>query len=302
MDTEALRWFQLVADGMTVTEVAELHQVSQPGVSRALARLDVAVGAPLLHKSGRLLRMTHAGAVFKRHADALVHDLDDGLAALHELLDPETGSIALAFQLSLGTWLVPGLVAAFRATHPRVRFRLEKSLDEWGASALGEGGVDLEITSRRLAGEDVHWERLLTQPLSLAVPAGHRLARRRTVALAEAADEDFVVLGRAWQLRARTEELCAAAGFVPTVAFEVDDVSVVPDFVAAGLGVAVVPEPTAHPAAEPPTRFRGVRLLRLTDPGAFRDIGLAWSLERRLLPSADLFRRHVLERHWGSAD
>lgn len=291
MDTEALRWFQLVADGMTVTEVAQLHQVSQPGVSRALARLDEQVGAPLLHKTGRLLRMTHAGAVFKRHADALVHDLDDGLNAVHELLDPETGSVSLAFQLSLGTWLVPDLVAAFRAQHPHVRFRLDKSLDEWGASALGEGGVDLEVTSRRLAGESVHWERLLTQRLSLAVPEDHPLARRRTVSLADAADEDFVMLRRAWQLRARTEDLCEAAGFVPRVAFEVDDVSVVPGFVAAGLGVAVVPEPVP-----------GLRLVRLTDPGAHRDIGLAWSLERRLLPSADLFRSHVLERHWGSAD
>ena len=291
MDTDAVRWFQLVADGMTVTEVADVHRVSQPGVSRALARLEDQVGAALLHKSGRLLRMTHAGVVFKRHADALVHDLDDGLAAVHELLDPETGSVALAFQLSLGTWLVPGLVAAFKEEHPRVRFRLEKSLDEWGASALGEGGVDLEITSRRLVGDGVHWERLLTQRLGLAVPDGHRLARRRSVSLAEAAGEDFVMLRRAWQLRARTETLCQAAGFAPTVALEVDDVSVLPDFVAAGLGVAIVPEPT-----------QGVPLLRLTDAGAHRDIGLAWSLERRLLPSADLFRRHVLERHWGSAD
>ena len=291
MDTDALRWFQLVADGMTVTEVAELHRVSQPGVSRALSRLDEQVGATLLHKAGRLLRMTHAGVVFKRYADALVHDLDDGLAAVHELLDPETGSVAVAFQLSLGTWLVPDAIAAFRSDHPRVRFRLERSLDEWGASALGEGGVDLEITSRRLAGEGVHWERLLTQRLSLVVPEGHRLAGRGAVSLAEVAEEDFVMLSRAWQLRSRTESLCEAAGFRAKVAFEVDDVSVLADFVAAGLGVAIVPEPT-----------RGVPVVRLTDAGAHRDIGLAWSLERRLLPSADLFRRHVLERHWGSAE
>src|SRR6185295_11704839 len=105
MDIQSLRWFQLVADGATVTEVAELHMVSQPGVSRALARLEREVGSPLLLRSGRLLRTTHAGAVFKRHVDATVHAFDDGLAAVDELIDPETGSVSIVFQLSLGTWL-----------------------------------------------------------------------------------------------------------------------------------------------------------------------------------------------------
>ena len=61
MDTDALRWFQQVADGTTVTEVSELERVTQSGVSRALTRLEAEVGTPLLRKSGRTLRMTHAG-------------------------------------------------------------------------------------------------------------------------------------------------------------------------------------------------------------------------------------------------
>src|SRR5918997_5187654 len=124
MDTDALRWFQQVADGVTVTEVSELEGVSQPGVSRALARLEAEVGTPLLRRSGRLLRMTHAGVAFKRHVDSLMHELDDGLAAVHQLVDPETGTVTLSFQPSLGTWLVPGLIASFRALHPGVTFVL----------------------------------------------------------------------------------------------------------------------------------------------------------------------------------
>ena len=62
METEVLRWFQQVADGATVTEVADLWMVSQPKVSRDLMALQREVGAPLLVKSGRVLRLTHAGA------------------------------------------------------------------------------------------------------------------------------------------------------------------------------------------------------------------------------------------------
>ena len=143
MDLETLRWFQQVADGVTVTEVADVYLVSQPGVSRALARLEGEVGTPLLHRTGRVLRPTHAGAVFKRHVDRLLHELDDGLAAVNELHDPETGTVRLAFQLSLGAWLVPGLVASFRQTHPRVRFVLEQSHDALGSSLVAGGRTDL---------------------------------------------------------------------------------------------------------------------------------------------------------------
>lgn len=293
MDVESLRWFQQVADGVTVTEVADIYLVSQPGVSRALARLEQEVGTPLLHRSGRVLRPTHAGAVFKRHVDILLHELDDGLAAVNELHDPETGTVRLAFQLSLGGWLVPELVASFRRTHPQVRFTLEQSHDALGSSLVAGGRTDLEITARRPRNPEVEWRHLVSQRLDLAVPAAHPLASREAVALADAADEDFVMLRLTWELRAVTDALCTDAGFAPRVAFEGDDLRTVAGFVAAGLGVAVMP--AGDDTLTGPRN--GVRMLPLSDEGAFRDVGVAWSRTRRLLPSAEEFRRHVLAAH-----
>jgi DNA-binding transcriptional LysR family regulator len=74
-----------------VTEVSDLGAVTRSGVSWALRRLEAETGAPLLRRSGRALGMTHAGTVFKRHADALLHPLDDGIAAASQLIEPETG-------------------------------------------------------------------------------------------------------------------------------------------------------------------------------------------------------------------
>src|ERR1700683_1919496 len=130
MDTDALRWLQQVADGTTVTEVSDLEPVTQSGVSRALARLEDEIGTPLLRRSGRRLRMTQAGAGFKRHVDAVLHHLDDGIAAVSQLLDPDTGTVALAFQQSLGTWLVPDMARSFRTSHPLVGFQLTQVRDE----------------------------------------------------------------------------------------------------------------------------------------------------------------------------
>jgi DNA-binding transcriptional LysR family regulator len=296
MDTNALRWFQQVADGTTVTEVSEIEMVTQSGVSRALARLEAEFGTPLLRRSGRTLRMTHAGSVFKPYLDALLHDLDDGIAAVSQLIDPDTGTIVLAFQRSAGTWLVPDLVRSFSAAHPGVGFRLIQVRDELTVTALDGGGADLEIGIRRspyLRDPAVHTERVALEPLRLALPRDHRLAGQQRIQLADVAGERFIGLAAASALRRLTDDLCGQAGFRPDVIFEGDDLSDVRGFVAAGLGVAVMPAPRV---GSPESAPGSVVYREIRDSGANREICLSWSAERRLLPAAELFRRHVLGR------
>lgn len=293
METDALRWFQQIADGVTMTEVSEIEFITQSGVSRALSRLEADVGTQLLRKTGRNLRMTVAGAAFKHHVDAMLHQLDDGLAAVDQLIDPETGTVALASQLSLGTWLVPNLISSFRRHHSDVQFELQQVRDELTTSVLRDSRLDLEITTVRPTERTVKWHSLLMEPLWLAVPREHELAARRQIRLAEVADEQFVMLRRPSLLRHKTEELCAQAGFEPRVGFEGEDLPTLRGFVTAGLGVAVVP---ALHEGSPDALTGAVHHLEISDAGAAREIGLGWSTERRTLPSAELFRQHIIDR------
>jgi DNA-binding transcriptional LysR family regulator len=301
MDTDALRWLQQVADGTTVTEVSEVEPVTQSGVSRALARLEEQIGTPLLRRSGRTLRMTHAGAVFKPHLDAMLHQLDDGIAAVSQLIDPDTGTVALAFQQSLGTWLVPDLARSFRTSHPLVGFQLTQVRDELHSAPLDGGNADLELGTRRpdrpgpphVPDPAVHTRLIAIEPLRLALPREHRLAGQSRVRLADVAADPFIGLRPASALRQRTDDLCDRAGFRPTVIFEGDDLSNVRGFVAAGLGVAVLPAPRA---GSPESAAGPVVYREILDEGAVREIFLIWSAERRLLPAADLFRRHIMRR------
>jgi LysR family transcriptional activator of glutamate synthase operon len=318
MDTDALRWFKLVAEGVTVTEVSELEMVTQSGVSRALARLEAQVGTPLLERSGRTLRLTRTGQVFKPHVDRLLDELRGGLDAVAQFVSPETGTVAVAFQQSMGSWLVPDLLGSFRAAHPSVGFRLTHARDELHGLPLDGGAADLEIGTRRFrAGVEatrpgdlaVHTQRIGNEPLRLALPVSHPLAapysgpgrsgedarpdgHRPGIQLAEAAGEPFVGLRPTSALRKLGDDLCAAAGFRPTIVFEGDDLSNVRGLVAAGLGVAIVPAPRAgSPVAGPGP----VLYLPILDEGAERDIYLTWSADKPLLPAAELFRRHVID-------
>src|SRR3954471_6276455 len=293
MDTRALRWFQLVADGVTVTEVSELERTAQSAVSRALARLEAEVGTPLLRRSGRTLRMTHAGVAFKHHVDALMHELDDGLAAVHQLVDPETGTVTLSVQPSLGAWLVPDVVGSFRVGHPEVRFDLRPKRDELATTVQSRAEIDLELSTLRPRDPSVRWQRLTSEPLRLIVAARHPLASRSAVELAEVAEQAFVTVRRTSLLRHQCDELCARAGFSPDIAFECEDLPTLRGFVATGLGIAIVPAPRGSAAG---ARNEALRYLRIADAGAAREIGMAWSADRRLLPAAELFRIHVTER------
>jgi len=302
VDTEVLRWFKQVAEGKTVTEVSDLDAVTQSGVSRALARLETQVGTPLLRRSGRTLRLTRAGEVFKPYVDAMLLRFDDGMAAVSQFVSPETGTVAIAFQQSLGTWLVPDLVRSFRARHPDVRFNLTLVRDELHGLPLDGGIADLEIGTRRFRTSPevarpgdlpVRTEEIATEPLRLALPREHRLAGRRRIRLADVSRDPFIALRPTSALRKLTDDLCKQAGFRPAIVFEGDDLTNLRGLVAAGLGVAVVPAPRAD---SPEAAAGSVRYLEIADGGAQRAIYLTWSAERPLLPAAELFRAHVVSR------
>ena len=285
MDTNVLRWFQLVADGATVTEVSELEWTSQPGVSRALARLSEEVGAPLLRREGRVLRLTRAGATFKHHVDAMLHQLDDGLAEVAQLMDPESGVVTVAFPHSLGEWLMPGIVADFLKKHPDVQLELSARHDET-TPATGTGSeIDLELTTLRPHGRAHHWRGLLREPLRLLLPEGHPLAADTApIPLAWLGGECLITMRRTSQLWVVTDSLLSRHGIEPTGGLVADGNPTLYGYVAAGLGVALAPG-----------RLRaGVRLQRLAEDDAFREIGLSWATGRRLLPSATLLRDHIL--------
>lgn len=297
MDIQALRWFQEVADGATVTEVSDIYMVSQPAVSRALARVENEVGTALFARRGRTLRPTVAGLTFKRHVDAMMADYDDGLAAVSELSDLETGTVGLAFIPSFSSWLVPQLVASFRRGKPMTQFELRPAQRTLDLADFRDSRVDLALTDSLPTDNGLHQRFLFTEPLVLVVPHRHRLASMTDpVSLATLADEPFVLLDASWQLATQVHLLCGAAGFDPQVAIVTDSLTTMRGMVAAGQGVAVMPQLAARQAAAPSegAAMNPVGEIRLTDQGASRDIHLVWEADRRLLPTAEAFRKHVI--------
>jgi DNA-binding transcriptional LysR family regulator len=283
MDLVTVRWFLAVADAGNVTRAAEELRISQPGLSRAIARLERELRAPLFDREGRTLRLNRYGEIFRDHAERLVTTETAARRALAQAADPDHGEVGLAFLHTQGTVLVPELLRRYRSAHPHVGFRLTQGSSESIQEAVVRGHADLALTSPRP--ENLAWHPLSTERLRLAVPAGHRVAERAEVDLADVATEPFIVMRRGYGLRSITDELFRVAGIRPEIAFEGEEATTLRGLVAAGLGVAVVP---------PGDRVAGLSEIVIT--GASRTVGLAWVAGRTHTPAVEDFRRFVIAR------
>lgn len=283
-----LAYFAGVARHEHVTRAAEDLGVPQSTLSRAIVRLEQDLGIALFARKGRTVSLTPAGRAFLTSVEGALAEVERAAESVRADADPESGKVAFGFLHTMGSETVPGLIRAFRADHPRVRFQLVQNYGEAMLERLRAGELDLCLTSPVPDAPDLVARRVDVQRLRLVVPEDHRLAGRKRVRLAEAADEAFVTLEPGYGLRRITDDLCAKAGFRPRVAFEGEEAETLRGLVAAGLGVALLPPPAV---ARP-----GVVELTVTSPRAVREIGLAWLDGHPDTPPVAAFKRFVLAR------
>jgi LysR family transcriptional regulator, transcription activator of glutamate synthase operon len=260
-----------------VTDAAAVLRISQPTLSRLLARAEDELGTRLFERDADGVRPSPHGEVALAAARDIVRRYDQLRADLAELLDPDTGTVRLAFLHSIATSLVPRILHDFRVGAPRVRVVLRQESGHEMLRDLASGLSELALTAPRPPGPH-GWLPLQRQRLVLAVPAGHRLAARRRVRLDEVADEDFVTVARGLGFRVLLDELLQAEGMTPRISFESADLATIEGLVGAGLGLAILPEQVVGAS--------GTTGVPLAAAGAERVVGLTWRTDRALPPAA----------------
>ncbi|MHC5703534.1 LysR family transcriptional regulator [Streptomyces tirandamycinicus] len=283
-----LAYFAGVARHEHVTRAAQELAVPQSTLSRAMVRLEQDLGVALFTRKGRTVSLTAAGRDFLASVERALGEVERAAESVRADADPSGGKVAFGFLHTMGSETVPELIRAFRVDHPRVRFTLVQNYGEAMIERLRAGELDLCLTSPVPDAPDLVARRLDEQRLRLVVPDDHRLAGRKRIRLAEAADETFVTLEPGYGLRRITDALCAEAGFSPRVAFEGEEAETLRGLVAAGLGVALLPPP----AVPRP----GVVELTVTAPRAIREVGVAWLDGHPDTPPVAAFKKFLLSR------
>jgi DNA-binding transcriptional LysR family regulator len=247
LDVKRLRILREVATRGSFSAAAEALFLSQSAVSQQVATLEREVGMQLLERTREGTRPTDAGRVLVEHADAAIARLEEAERELAAIAGLEGGEVRIASFPSASATLLTMAVSEFVDRHPKVRLSVTEAEPEESLPRLRAGDIDLAITFDYPAkpGEeerDLERSLLLTESMHVALPAQHELAGRSKVNMSDLSDDVWLSGDAPSSCGEMVKRACLEAGFEPRVGFESDDYHVLQGFVAAGLGVTLLPD------------------------------------------------------------
>jgi molybdate transport repressor ModE-like protein len=245
LDARRLRVLFEVGRRGSFSAAAEALGYTQPAISRQIALLEQETGTTLLERHPGGARLTDAGELLARHAQGILARLQDAEEELGELLGLQSGRLRMSTITSAAATIMPLAIGDFRRRLPGVELSVSMAEPVNVLPQLRGGEIDLALTN-----DDAHFEladieavHLFDEPLLMALPRDHPLAARQTLRLADLADERWMLgTTTACPAAGRFIQACQGAGFAPQIAFHNDDYTAILGFVAAGMGVAPVPE------------------------------------------------------------
>ncbi|GGG29661.1 LysR family transcriptional regulator [Rhodococcoides trifolii] len=246
MDERQLEYFVAVAEELSFTRAARKLFVVQSTVSASVRALEKDVGAPLLLRTSKSVRLSEAGRAFLPEAKAALAVLGHARTLVRDFDDGVRGTLRVGTLSGLTAVDSPGLARRFTQLYPQVSLYMETSPS--GSAGLLTKVRDATLdaafigTAAPADATGVESRSLRTLSLRVLLPPGHRLTDRTSVQLADIAGDPFVDMPVGFGLRTLVDDEFRRAGLTRTTAVQAADLSTIPDFVAAGLGTAVVPD------------------------------------------------------------
>jgi DNA-binding transcriptional LysR family regulator len=276
MELRQLRYFLAVADELHVGRAAARLHLGQPTLSRQIVALEKAIGVPLFTRVRRRFALTPAGEFVRDGAQEIIRRSDSLVRDAQRAHRGELGTLRIGFVQSATFQALPRLVGAFRVANPDAELDARAMTTLEQITALCDGQIDAGLLRPPVNEPALATRVISTDPLVAALPARHRLARRRSIPLAALADESFILYKRVEgpTVQDRIIGYCMSAGFTPRIVQEAIDVQTMVALVAAGLGVSLLIAPT------PPTDG-AVVYVPLAEDLPLWEMAIAWSSDNR---------------------
>jgi DNA-binding transcriptional LysR family regulator len=243
MELRHLRYFAAVAEERHFGRAARRLHMAQPPLSRQIQALEEELGLQLFERSRRRVDLTPAGLVLQERVRRVFAELERAVDDARRASLGETGHVAVGYVSSLAYSGIAPLLRDFRAREPLIEVSLRELPPQQQLDALQDGSLHVGFVRSPVEDENVAKHVLRRERLVVALPADHRLAKRRRIDLAALAHEPFVMFPRS---RGPTFydhliTLCRAAGFSPRIALEAPQLDLL-SLVIAGFGVAILPD------------------------------------------------------------
>ncbi|MER5177231.1 LysR substrate-binding domain-containing protein [Streptomyces sp. NPDC002896] len=302
MELRHLRYFVAVAETRHFGKAAERLHMAQPPLSQAIRRLESELGVELFTRTTRQVALTGAGEVFRTDAERILKAVDEAVARVARFASGVEGVLRIGLTGSASYRQLPALARLVKREMPHVMLEVHtEMLTPAQEAGLVERRLDVGVLRPPVRQDGIAHRTIASEPLIVAVPEQHWLAEADSVRVEQLRHEDFVMYGAALGsvVNDTVVRSCLAASFYPHRAYEVTETSAALALVAAGLGVAVLPDSIRSAPRE------GVLCKEIEDALSVR-LDLAWREDDdspllrnllRVLEQNDMF----LERHGGVA-
>jgi DNA-binding transcriptional LysR family regulator len=289
-----LRCFVAVAEELHFGRAAARLHMTQPPLTRHIQLLEHALGVELFERTSRSVRLTKAGGVFLTDAVRLLQFAEQAALTARRFGEGEVGKVTVGFTAVSGYDLIPSLIASARAAIPGITMVLKEMVSVGQFAALEAGTIDLGMVRPLATLAALDFQLVAREPLVLALPAGHALARKDHVVLADLHRQPFIMYSpdEGKYFHDLIHALFSAPVVVPDYVQHISQTHSVVGLVRAGLGVAIVPESACN------FNVRGVEFRTIADASAHAELYMAWRTDHRN-PALRTFLDYASE-HFGN--
>lgn len=288
MELLQLHYFQITARYEHISAAARELGIAQPALSQTIRRLEQELGTPLFDRIGKHIQLNDCGRIFLKYTNTALGALADARAEIARELGQPRQTVTLCVQAASS--LLPDILGKFRTLHPHISFQIIQS------TTTTETMADIDLTIRAVprylensssgrpqSGEDFCV--LLTEPLVIALPDSHPLAKNETLRLQDLSDQPFASLYKNSNLFRITRYYCHLAGFEPKISLSCDNPQAFRELLGLNMGIAMIPQITW-----PGMESYGIITRPLSGMSCTRDILLSWNKNRYLCTGAVMMR------------
>ncbi len=301
MEFRQLQYVLAVARERNFTRAALKLLIAQPSLSQQVAKLEQEIGIPLFERGPSGVELTYAGQLFVEKAQVIVDGTEQLRTAMRDLSELKKGRLVIGSLPMTGSHVMPVILPAFRERFPDIEIVLIEDTTANLEKLASTGETDLCLLSLPIQSAELDYEPFLQEAILLAVPPNHPLRSASTskkgttsnVSLNTVRDEPFIVLKKGQGFREITFDLCRHAGFIPNVVFESNNIETIQSLVAAGMGVALVPQMVMRDRQG--SGKHAPAYLEITDENAARSLVIGYRKQRYLSNAAQAFIATVKE-------
>ena len=271
---QELRYLVAVAEEGQVARAAVRCHVGQPTLSTQLKKLEDTLGVRLFERGPRGLKPTAAGAPIIAQARVVLEEAHKLRDLARSAEDPMAGALRLGAIPTLGPYLLPHLLPAIRKTFPKLRLLLSENLTARLLEALHKHALDAALLALPVTHQGFEVMELFREPFELALPAGHRLAKKKYAQPQDLADENLLLLAEGHCLRDQALEVCGTVRRESREEVQATSLETLRQMVAAGIGCTLLPRRATRGGARPDKRLIELRSFNAPEPA--RLIALVW--------------------------